>query len=263
MDVIKSDILKKNEEYLKDILQKQYSQEEIARIYSGYNSERYVTLRINTLKTSKEKIVNRLEREGISFEGVPWSKVALIIKNRTEKDLQQLEMYENGEIYLQSLSSMLPPIVMKPQPNEDILDMAAAPGGKLRAPRLHRPPPEAGHRAHPRREHPGGHRTHRGGGDRQLVVRDHVQSPHRAREAGPPAEHDELGLHQGGRDHQSAPGGARASPSPWNGPMNTWTGRSGRCPGMCRCSSGAEVFHFSFCPDCVIMLKTANGGKSL
>ena len=130
MDVIKSDILKKNEEYLKDILQKQYSQEEIARIYSGYNSERYVTLRINTLKTSKEKIVNRLEREGISFEGVPWSKVALIIKNRTEKDLQQLEMYENGEIYLQSLSSMLPPIVMEPQPNEDILDMAAAPGGK-------------------------------------------------------------------------------------------------------------------------------------
>ena len=39
-------------------------------------------------------------------------------------------MYKNGEIYLQSLSSMLPPIILKPQEGADILDMAAAPGGK-------------------------------------------------------------------------------------------------------------------------------------
>ena len=31
---------------------------------------------------------------------------------------------------LQSLSSMLPPIILNPQANNDILDMAAAPGGK-------------------------------------------------------------------------------------------------------------------------------------
>ena len=39
-------------------------------------------------------------------------------------------MYKNGEIYLQSLSSMLPPIILNPQEKTDILDMAAAPGGK-------------------------------------------------------------------------------------------------------------------------------------
>ena len=39
-------------------------------------------------------------------------------------------MYENGEIYMQSLSSMLPPIVLEPREKENILDMTAAPGGK-------------------------------------------------------------------------------------------------------------------------------------
>ena len=42
----------------------------------------------------------------------------------------QLKIYEEGKIYLQSLSSMLPPIILEPKENEDILDMAAAPGGK-------------------------------------------------------------------------------------------------------------------------------------
>ena len=41
-----------------------------------------------------------------------------------------MQIYENGDIYLQSLSSMLPPIVLKPNVGENILDMAAAPGGK-------------------------------------------------------------------------------------------------------------------------------------
>ena len=41
-----------------------------------------------------------------------------------------LEKHKNGEIYLQSLSSMIPPIVLSPKEDENILDMAAAPGGK-------------------------------------------------------------------------------------------------------------------------------------
>ena len=41
-----------------------------------------------------------------------------------------MSIYKNGEIYLQSLSSMLPPIILEPKERTDILDMAAAPGGK-------------------------------------------------------------------------------------------------------------------------------------
>lgn len=119
-----------NEEFLRNVLNKQYSQPDIERIYKGYTAKRPVTLRINTIKSNVDEIKYRLKEENIEFVEVPWSDTALIIKNKIEKDMQSLEMYENGKIYLQSLSSMLPPIIMNPKQNEDILDMAAAPGGK-------------------------------------------------------------------------------------------------------------------------------------
>ena len=55
---------------------------------------------------------------------------ALVIKNVKEKQIQDLKMYEAGEIYLQSLSSMVPPLVLNPKPNEKVLDLTAAPGSK-------------------------------------------------------------------------------------------------------------------------------------
>ena len=119
-----------NEEFLRTMLEKQYNDEDVERIFNGYNSKRALTLRINTIKTNVEDIKNELKTQNVEFEVIPWSEEALIIKNKSEKDLQQLECYENGEIYLQSLSSMLPPIIMNPEAGEDILDMAAAPGGK-------------------------------------------------------------------------------------------------------------------------------------
>ena len=119
-----------NEQFLREALMSQYDEKIVEKIYNGYNTKRYVTLRINTLKSNKDSIEKVLLDNGVKFENVTWSNLALVIKNKTEKDLQELDIYKNGEIYLQSLSSMLPPIIMNPEPNEDILDMAAAPGGK-------------------------------------------------------------------------------------------------------------------------------------
>ena len=47
-----------------------------------------------------------------------------------EQRVRELAAYERGEVYLQSLSSMLPPLALDPRAGESILDMAAAPGGK-------------------------------------------------------------------------------------------------------------------------------------
>ena len=47
-----------------------------------------------------------------------------------ERDLWDLDLYKQGKIYLQSLSSMLPPLALSPRAGADILDMCAAPGGK-------------------------------------------------------------------------------------------------------------------------------------
>ena len=117
-------------EFLYNLLLEQYGNDLTNTIINGYSQKRYVTLRANSLKTSIENIKNIFDSMKISYQDVSWYKDALIIKNVSEKQIKNLEIYKNGEIYLQSLSSMIPPIILSPKENENILDMAAAPGGK-------------------------------------------------------------------------------------------------------------------------------------
>ena len=117
-------------EFLIDMLNKQYGEELTNKILEGYNVKRKVTLRVNTLKTTTEEVEKVLKENKIEFEKSLISEDAFIIKNVDESEIQKLSLYEKGEIYLQSLSSMLPPIILDPKENTDILDMCAAPGGK-------------------------------------------------------------------------------------------------------------------------------------
>lgn len=116
--------------FLEEKLEKQYGTKITKEIIEGYQTKRKTTLRINTIKSNIEEIKKELEKEKIEYETIKWSKEALIIKNAYEKTIQEMEIYKNGKIYLQSLSSMLPPIILEPKEGTDILDMAAAPGGK-------------------------------------------------------------------------------------------------------------------------------------
>lgn len=116
--------------FLEEKLEKQYGTKITKEIIEGYQTKRKTTLRINTIKSNIEEIKKELEKEKIEYETIKWSKEALIIKNADEKTIQEMEIYKNGKIYLQSLSSMLPPIILEPKEGTDILDMAAAPGGK-------------------------------------------------------------------------------------------------------------------------------------
>ena len=114
-------------EFLIQMLEKQYGEEITKEIIEGYSQKRLTTLRANTLKTESNIVAEKLGQAGIEFEKVSWSKEAFILKKAQEKNVQELPMYEKGEIYLQSLSSMLPPIILEPKQGNDILDMAAAP----------------------------------------------------------------------------------------------------------------------------------------
>lgn len=117
-------------DFLIEMLNKQYDENIVNKILLGYNVKRKVTLRVNNLKTDIRAVKNEFDKIGIKYETVKFYENALIIDNANEKDLQELEMYKKGEIYLQSLSSMLPPIVLNLKPNMDILDMCAAPRRK-------------------------------------------------------------------------------------------------------------------------------------
>lgn len=116
--------------FLIEKLYKQYGQEISEKIENGLISKKTVTFRINTLKTCKEEVLKELTENNIKFEEVEWNDNALIIKDVVEDDIRKLRIYNDGEIYLQSLSSMIPPVILEPKEKENILDMAAAPGGK-------------------------------------------------------------------------------------------------------------------------------------
>jgi len=102
----------------------------VDKILSGMAGERYTTLRVNTLKYDIQSLMRYFKEKNIKFERVPWYQEALIVKNVTEKEIQKLDIFEKGYIYLQSLSSMVPPLVLNPKPGEKVLDLTAAPGSK-------------------------------------------------------------------------------------------------------------------------------------
>lgn len=117
-------------QFLYERLVKQYGEEISKEIIRGYSKKRLVTLRVNTIKVTVDNIMKILKENRIKYRTVEWSKEALIIENANENDIRKLDIYKSGEIYLQSLSSMIPPIILGAKKDENILDMTAAPGGK-------------------------------------------------------------------------------------------------------------------------------------
>ena len=101
-------------QFAKQLLLEQYGEEITNKIIEGYSKQRSVTLRVNTIKSNKQSIKQKLQKSDIEVEEVSWYDDALIIKNVREDEIKKLDIYENGEIYLQSLSSMLPPIILEP-----------------------------------------------------------------------------------------------------------------------------------------------------
>ncbi len=117
-------------EFLYKMLLNEYGKDIAKDIIDGYSSNRPVTFRVNTSKTDVNTIKEKLKSLDIKLKELSWNDKAFIIEDTDINKIKELDMYKNGEIYLQSLSSMIPPIVVNPKEGENILDMAAAPGGK-------------------------------------------------------------------------------------------------------------------------------------
>ena len=100
------------------------------KILSGMCQERKTTFRVNTLKCEKRDVYEYLDKNNIEYMIPSFYDEAVILKNINEKDIINTDLYKEGKIYLQSLSSMVPPIVLEPMEEEKVLDMTAAPGSK-------------------------------------------------------------------------------------------------------------------------------------
>ena len=118
-------------EFFINLLKEQYG-DEADKICEGFIKKK-TSFRINGLKCVEDEpdaIINELKNDGIKFINPSWNKDAFALKNAGEDYITQKTFYEEGKIYVQNLSSMIPPIVLNPEEGNDILDMCAAPGGK-------------------------------------------------------------------------------------------------------------------------------------
>lgn len=124
------DVKKRLPQKFLDNLYDEFSSGSADKILMGMAADRLTTLRVNTIKYNIHELMNYFKEINIKFDRIQWYKDGLVIKNAREKELEKLDIYKNGCIYLQSLSSMVPVIVLDPKPGETILDLTAAPGSK-------------------------------------------------------------------------------------------------------------------------------------
>ncbi|KAI0906605.1 NOL1/NOP2/sun family-domain-containing protein [Ustulina deusta] len=102
---------------------------EALAFFDANETQRPVVLRVNTLRTHRRELAQSLINRGVTLEALKWNKVGLQVFE-SSVPLGATPEYLAGHYLLQAASSFLPVIALSPQPNERVLDMSAAPGGK-------------------------------------------------------------------------------------------------------------------------------------
>ena len=114
------------DEYI-ELIKKEYPND-FESIIEGLKEKRYESFRINSLKCRKEEIIKFLNDNNVVYESPSYYNDSYIIKSDIK--LYDTNIFKEGKIYLQSLSSQIPPLCLDLDDSYDILDMCAAPGGK-------------------------------------------------------------------------------------------------------------------------------------
>lgn len=103
---------------------------EAIEFFEANEVSRPVTIRTNTLRTRRRDLAQALVNRGVNLEPIgKWTNVGLQVFE-SSVPIGATPEYLAGHYMLQAASSLLPVIALSPQPNERVLDMASAPGGK-------------------------------------------------------------------------------------------------------------------------------------
>ena len=100
------------------------------QILNYFRTKRKTCIRVNYLKTDKSYVMKILQKESFKFRNSEILKEAFIFSENIDSTLLKHHLTKEGYIYLQNPSSMLSSIILDPQENEKILDIAASPGSK-------------------------------------------------------------------------------------------------------------------------------------
>ena len=107
---------------------KEFGPEMTQKICVANNLRPPFTVRVNTLKISREALRKKLQAAGIDSFPTPFSPEGLILKK--SPFLAEDELFQKGMYFVQDEASQIIAHLLDPRPGERVLDACAAPGGK-------------------------------------------------------------------------------------------------------------------------------------
>jgi 16S rRNA (cytosine967-C5)-methyltransferase len=87
-----------------------------------------LVLRVNSLRTTRERLLNSLMADGCEAEPCRYAPDGVLVESHSALD--QLHSYREGWYTVQDEAAILCGYLLAPQPGERVLDACAAPGGK-------------------------------------------------------------------------------------------------------------------------------------
>lgn len=92
------------------------------------NEKPKMNVRVNTLKISRDKLIERLKKNGLTSYKTDIADDGIIVENPSR--ITETEEFQKGFFQIQDESSMLVAQIMNPKQGSLIIDVASAPGGK-------------------------------------------------------------------------------------------------------------------------------------
>ena len=98
------------------------------QLLAANNEQPFTSAQVNTLKTTPERLAERLWAEEVEVRPHPWLEGCLLLIGTG--DLERLDAFRRGEFYIQDAASRLAALAAGITPGQRALDCCAAPGGK-------------------------------------------------------------------------------------------------------------------------------------
>jgi 16S rRNA (cytosine967-C5)-methyltransferase len=120
-------------EWLVERWQKRWDKNLTLRLLEWNNSPPKTYGRVNMLKADPGKLLAQWRDEDVEYDFVryDWIEENLVFELKSHPPLARLPSFQQGLFYVQDPSTLLAVRALDPKPGETILDLCAAPGGKL------------------------------------------------------------------------------------------------------------------------------------